>query len=55
MSLPAGAAVWAASPEAEFMRSGIMWSSWDVDELIAKKAEFEADPSKLKLGLLGWP
>lgn len=33
MSLPAGAAVWLASPEAVFLHGRFVWASWDVDEL----------------------
>jgi len=54
VSLPSGFLVWAASPEAEFLKGRVLWSNWDIDELKAQKAEFE-DTSKFMVGLLGWP
>ncbi|KAF3062017.1 short-chain dehydrogenase [Daldinia childiae] len=32
-SLPGGFAVWAATPEAEFIHGRFVWAGWDVDEL----------------------
>lgn len=54
VSLLSGFLVWAASPEADFLRGRVLWSNWDVDELKAQKVEFEGTP-KFMLGLLGWP
>lgn len=54
-SLPAGVAVWLASPEAAFLHGRLIWASWDVDEL--KKGELrkriEEDITFLKFGLNG--
>lgn len=46
--------VWAVSDEAKFLGGKLVWAHWDVDELIARKAEFEGTP-KFTIGLLGWP
>jgi len=54
--LPANFMVWLASQESEFLRSGrYLWANWDVEELIARKAEIEADPSLLRITIGGWP
>jgi len=45
ISLPQGFAVWLASAEAEFLKGRFLFSSWDVDELIALKDVFAADPN----------
>jgi NAD(P)-dependent dehydrogenase (short-subunit alcohol dehydrogenase family) len=42
--LPGGFAVWLASPEAEFLKGKFVMSNWDVDELIALKDKYAADP-----------
>lgn len=44
-------AVWLSSPEADFVKGRFLWSNWDVDELRAKKALIESDPSQLSIGL----
>ncbi|RDL41956.1 Uncharacterized protein BP5553_01935 [Venustampulla echinocandica] len=54
IELPASFMVWAASPEAEFLRNKYMWANWDVDELKAQKEELVSSP-QLTIGLLGWP
>jgi len=54
VELPASFIVWAASPEAEFLKGKFIWANWDVDELKAKKEELLASP-QLTFGLLGWP
>lgn len=46
-------AVWAVSPEAEFLKGKFIWSNWDVDELIAKKEELLAS-NEITIGLVGW-
>lgn len=55
MSLPAGAAVWLASPEAVFLHGCFVWASWDVDEL--KQGEMrqriDDDMVFLKFGING--
>lgn len=47
--------VWACSPEAEFLKGRMIWCNWDVDELKAKKAQIEADPMLMTMGVYGWP
>ncbi len=54
MDLGANFTVWAASPEAEFLKGKFIWSNWDVDELKTKKDELTSS-SQLTIGLLGWP
>ncbi|KAF2680722.1 NAD(P)-binding protein [Lentithecium fluviatile CBS 122367] len=44
-SLPMGFAVWLASPEAEFLKGRFVMSNWDVDELVALKDKYAADPT----------
>ncbi|KAF2115644.1 hypothetical protein BDV96DRAFT_574235 [Lophiotrema nucula] len=44
-SLPRGFAVWLASPEAEFLKGKYVMSNWDVDELVALKEQYAADPT----------
>ncbi|KIW28106.1 uncharacterized protein PV07_07790 [Cladophialophora immunda] len=54
--LPANFMVWLASPEADFLKSGrFLWANWDVDELVARKAEIEADPALFRITIGGWP
>ena len=51
VSLPAGAVLWAASPEADFMRGKILWANWDVEELKAREDEIrKTDMLTLNLG-----
>jgi hypothetical protein len=52
--LPGNFAVWAASPEAEFLHGRFVWANWDVDELrsdVPKRIEEEAN--FLKVGVVG--
>ena len=51
--LSTGFVMWAASPEAAFLRGRFVWANWDVDELIAKKDEI-VNGVQLTLGLYGW-
>jgi NAD(P)-dependent dehydrogenase (short-subunit alcohol dehydrogenase family) len=53
--LPGQFAVWLASEEGEFLKGRLVWANWDVDELKARKGDFEADPALLKISLLGKP
>lgn len=46
--------VWCASPEAEFLRSKIVSSSWDVRELMQRKAEIEHDPDLFRIKIGGY-
>lgn len=50
-ALPGNFCVWAASPAAVFLHGRFVWVNWDVDELVARKKEFEEDPGVLKIGL----
>ncbi|KAI1481982.1 NAD(P)-binding protein [Daldinia eschscholtzii] len=54
-SLPAGFAVWAATPEAEHIHGRFVWAAWDVDELksgdLGKR--LKEDPYFLKFGVNG--
>ena len=43
-------AVWLASKEAAFLKGRFVWASWDVQELVKRKGEFESDPELLKVG-----
>ena len=54
VSLPADFVVWAASPAAAFLKGKLVWSNWDVEELMARAEEIEAG-NTLTLGLNGWP
>ncbi|OAP58448.1 hypothetical protein AYL99_07538 [Fonsecaea erecta] len=54
--LPANFMVWLASSEADFLKSGrFLWANWDVEELIARKAEIEADQALFRITIGGWP
>ncbi|KAJ5198047.1 uncharacterized protein N7498_007164, partial [Penicillium cinerascens] len=44
ISLPADFLVWIVSPEADFLRNKIVFASWDVDELKARKKEIVGGP-----------
>jgi len=50
-NLPGHFAVWLASPEADFLKGRFLWSHWDVEELMAKREQIEADPNALKVTL----
>lgn len=50
-SLPAGLAVWLASPAAEFLNGRFLLAYWDVDELMAMKDQFEKDEDLGKIVL----
>jgi hypothetical protein len=53
VSLPADMLLWLSSKEAAFLHGKFVWVNWDVEELKAKKAEIEADPYLLAIGLGG--
>ncbi len=48
-------AVWAASPEADFLNGRFVWAHWDVGALKAKKDEILANPQLFIIGLSGFP
>ncbi|RDW61340.1 hypothetical protein BP5796_11232 [Coleophoma crateriformis] len=50
--LPGQFILWLASPEAAFLAGRFVWANWDVTEMVSRKAEFEADPELLKIGLM---
>ncbi|RFU36217.1 hypothetical protein B7463_g149, partial [Scytalidium lignicola] len=52
VQLPGQFSVWLASKEATFLNGRFLWANWDVEELKAKKAEFENDPNLLTMGLI---
>lgn len=39
VELPAHFAVWLTSPEADFLKGRLVWSNWDVEEMMARKDE----------------
>jgi hypothetical protein len=55
VDLGANFIVWACSPEAEFLKGRMIWCNWDVEQLVAKKAQIEADPMLMTTGVYGWP
>jgi len=52
--LPAAAAVYLSSSEAEFLRGRFLWSNWDVTELKTMQAEIENTTMWGQVGLVGW-
>jgi NAD(P)-dependent dehydrogenase (short-subunit alcohol dehydrogenase family) len=52
--LPAHFAVWLAGPDSDFLKGRFLWANWDVEELLANKANIEADPALFHLTLDGW-
>lgn len=58
ISLPADFLVWIASPEAEFLKNRMVFSSWDVEELKGRKKEILGGPpgtGELWIGYTGFP
>ncbi|OQV07501.1 hypothetical protein CLAIMM_11926 [Cladophialophora immunda] len=50
VNLPAHFCVWLASPEAEFLKSRLVWANWDVEEMVSRKDEIlEKDLLRLEL------
>jgi hypothetical protein len=54
MSLPAGFAVWLASPAADWVGGRFFWAHWDVEELALMK-EGIVERGELMWGVVGWP
>ncbi|KAE9992582.1 hypothetical protein EG327_008457 [Venturia inaequalis] len=52
VNLPGHFCVWLASEEARFLSGRFLWASWDVEEMKARRAEFEENPELCTLGLL---
>ncbi|EXA29234.1 hypothetical protein FOVG_19248 [Fusarium oxysporum f. sp. pisi HDV247] len=44
-------AVWLAGSNSAFLEGRFTWATWDMDELLALKAQIEQDPSYLTIGL----
>lgn len=58
ISLPADYLVWIASPQADFLKDRLVFASWDVEELAARKKEIIGGPpgtGELWLGFNGFP
>lgn len=55
VDLPSHFAVWAASPEAQFLHGRFVWASWDVEQLKNGdlRKRIDEDPTFLKLGVNG--
>jgi hypothetical protein len=52
--LPASICVWLASPEARFLKGKLIWSNWDVEELIQRADEIKCS-TLLNVNLNGAP
>ncbi|KAJ3498244.1 hypothetical protein NLG97_g1273 [Lecanicillium saksenae] len=52
-TLPGDYCVWASTPAASFLHGRFVWANWDVEELMQRKAEIEADNGLLKVGVQG--
>ncbi|RBR21150.1 hypothetical protein FVER53590_10668 [Fusarium verticillioides] len=54
-NIPGGFAVWASSPEAEFLHGRFVWSTWDVNDLASGdiRKQIDSDPWLLKVGVKG--
>lgn len=50
ITLPGALCVWLASSEGVFLRSRLLWASWDVDELVAMKEDFDKNPALARIG-----
>ncbi|KAI0813605.1 short-chain dehydrogenase [Xylaria sp. FL0064] len=55
VDLPGHFAVWAASPEANFLHGRFVWASWDVEKLQSGelRRQIDEDPAYLKIGING--
>lgn len=51
-SLAGDFVAWAVSPEGRFLNGRFVTATWDVDELKAKQAELDSDPSLLTISLV---
>nr|RBR01164.1 hypothetical protein FVER53263_10668 [Fusarium verticillioides] len=54
-NIPGGFAVWASSPETEFLHGRFVWSTWDVNDLASGdiRKQIDSDPWLLKVGVKG--
>lgn len=58
VSLPSDFLVWVASAEADFLDGKLVFASWDVEELKARKREIVGGPpgtGELWMGFAGFP
>jgi len=53
VALPGDYCVWASSGAAEFLHGRFVHAAWDVEELMQRKGELEADPALLRVGIDG--
>jgi hypothetical protein len=53
VELVASFIIWAASPEAEFLKGKLVWANWDVDELKAREEEIK-NSGMFSVTLEGW-
>ena len=55
--VPGQFAVWAASPEADFLHGRFVWAGWDVNELKTggMRKRIDSDPFYLMVGVKGLP
>jgi hypothetical protein len=53
--LPAHFMLWLTTAQADFLRTRFLWANWDVEELIARRQEIEANPLLFKITIGGWP
>jgi hypothetical protein len=54
ISLPADFLVWATRHGAAFLTRKLVWSNWDVEEMMAREKQIDEGDS-MTLGLQGWP
>ncbi len=54
ISLPADFLVWATRHGAAFLKRKLVWSNWDVEEMMAREKQIDGGDS-MTLGLQGWP
>jgi len=53
VALPGDYCVWASSEAAQFLHGRFVHAAWDVEELMLRKGELEADPALLRVGIDG--
>jgi hypothetical protein len=52
INLPAHFCTWLMRSEADFLHGRYLWAHWDVDELLALKEKFAANPAFSTIGLV---
>jgi hypothetical protein len=53
LSLAGNFCIWLTSPESDFLKGRYLAATFDVDELLERKAEFEKDPTLLRITWAG--